>query len=465
MDSQKKLYVKPRGFTEPHNISGLPPNTPLLVAFSGGSDSGALLDMTVRYAERVGAKVCAAHVNHGIRGKEADRDEEFCRRAAERYGIEIFVLRADVPAIAAAEGKSVETAARDVRYAYFANVMKKNNIPLLCVAHNADDNLETIIFNVARGSGLSGVCGIPRTRDFEGGTIIRPILEMSKDDINKYCSENNIEYVTDSTNTDTDYTRNRIRGLIIPELKAICPRAEAAAARLSESLREDALCLDSMANWFVEETRNGFAIEAEKLNGSPYAISSRAVMSLYCDISEGRTLEHVHVKAILELSRRCEPHSSLDLPCGVRAVIENGSLCFTKAPPPPKNSELTAFSVSLCEGVNDISEINAQITLNNTENAKNIYKTSINLSVDSAKIVGNLYVRERQAKDKIKINSMSRSIKKLMCDKKIPREIRPRIPMICDDSGIVAVPLIGVRDSYSPSKDTKNIIYIELNLL
>ena len=465
MDSQKKLYKFPNGFKEPHTFSGLPKGTPMLVAFSGGSDSGALLHMTVKYAERFGARLYAAHVNHGIRGEEADRDEQFCRKVAERYGIEIFVLRADVPAIAAAEGKSVETAARDVRYAYFAEIMKKNNIPLLCVAHNADDNLETIIFNISRGSGLSGVCGIPRTRDFEGGTIIRPILEMSKDDINKYCSENNIEYVTDSTNTDTDYTRNRIRGLVIPELKAICPRAESAAARLSESLREDALCLDSMANWFLEETRHGFSVETEKLCGSPYAIASRAVMSLYCEISEGHTLEFSHVKAILELSRKAEPHSSLNLPFGIRAVIENDSLCFTKAAPPPKNSDLAQFSVKLSRGINHIEQINAEITLNNTENAKNIYKKSINLSIDSAKILGSLYVRERRAGDKIKMNAMSKNIKKLMCDKKIPCDIRPRIPMICDDSGIVAVPLIGVRDSYAPSKDTQNTIYIELNLL
>ena len=465
MNSQKKLNSLPQGFAEPHSFSGLPPSTPMLVAFSGGSDSGALLHMMLRYAAHVGAKVYAAHINHGIRGEEADRDEQFCRKVAESYGIEIFVLRADVPAIAEAEGKSVETAARDLRYAYFAEIMKKNNIPLLCVAHNADDNLETIIFNISRGSGLSGVCGIPRTRDFEGGTIIRPILEMSKDDINKYCSENNIEYVTDSTNTDTDYTRNRIRSLVIPELKAICPRAEAAAARLSASLREDALCLESMANWFLEETRQGFSVEAEKLCGSPYAISSRAIMSLYTEISEGHTLEFSHVGAILELSRKAEPHSSLDIPFGIRAVIETGCLCLTRSAPPQKNSDLEEFSVTLCEGLNHVSEINGQITLNNTENAKNIYKKSINLSIDSAKIIGDLYARERRAGDKIKLRGMSRSIKKLMCDQKIPCEIRPRIPMICDDSGIVAVPTLGVRDSYAPSNDTQNILYIELDLL
>ena len=464
MDIERNTPL-PRGFAEPHLLSGLPSDTPLLVAFSGGADSGALLDMTVRYAASSGARVYAAHVNHGIRGAEADRDEEFCRRAAERYGIEIFVLRADVPAIAKESGKSIETAARDVRYEYFSKIMTENNIPVLCVAHNADDNFETILFNISRGSGLSGVCGIPRTRDLDGGIMIRPILEISKDDINKYCSENNIEYVTDSTNTDTDYTRNRIRSRVIPELKAICPSAESAAARLSATLREDSLCLESMASWFLDETRNGFFIETEKLCGSPYAISSRALMSLYSEISDGHSLEYTHIKAIFELAKKAVPHSSLNLPNGVRAVVENGSLGFTKAPPIQRNLEREAFSVKLCEGENRISQINSEIIIGYTQKGKNIYKKSMNLSIDFDKIVGNLYARERRTGEKIRMNSMGKSLKKLMCDKKVPEELRHRIPVICDDRGIVAVPYIGVSDLCAVTAQTQNIMLIEFKPL
>ncbi len=455
----------PKGFTEPHTISGMPADTPMLVAFSGGADSGALLHMIMRYAAIHGATVYAAHVNHGIRGDEADRDEQFCREVAERYGIKLFTIRADVPKLAAESGKSVETAARDVRYGFFAQIMQKHNIPLLCVAHNADDNFETILFNISRGSGLSGVCGIPQTRDFEGGTIIRPILEINKNDINKYCSENNIEYVTDSTNTDTDYTRNRIRSAVIPELKAICPGAERAASRLSESLRADALCLDSMANWFLEEMRNGYFIETEKLCGSPTAITSRALMSLYGEISGGLSLEYVHVKAILELARKAVPHSSINLPAGIRAVIENKSLGFTKAPPPPRNITAEQFSLVLGEGINFISQINAEIVIGNTQKSENIYKKSMKFSLDSAKIIGTVYARERRAGDKIRSGGMGKSLKKLMCDKKIPQEIRPRIPVICDDSGVIAVPFIGVCDACTAKKDSDLTIRVEFGLL
>lgn len=464
--NNNKIYKLPKAFLPVHTLSGMDKDTPILAAFSGGSDSGAMLHMLVNYGRETGAPIYAAHVNHGIRGKEADRDEDFCRAVAESYGIKLFVLRADVPAIARERQQSIETAARDVRYEFFAEIMKKENIPLLCVAHNADDNLETILFNISRGSALSGVCGIPRTRDFQGGTVIRPILSMSKAEIEEYCEENSIEYVTDSTNKDIEYTRNRIRSRVIPELKLLCPEAEKAAARMSDALRKDDLCLCSMASWFLEESREGFFVDCERLNGSPEAITSRAIISLYSEISEGMTLEYDHIEAIMKLSKRAVPHSSIDLPGGIRAVVENKKLGFTKLPPPKKNSDLTPFSIPLSVGKTLISELDAEITIEKTEKYKNIYKKSMNLAIYSDKIIGTLYVRQRQEGDRIRMGNMSKSVKKLMCDRKIPLELRPRLPMICDDSGIVAIPLLGVRDGYAPKNgDEDETLIIEYTTL
>ena len=454
----------PTKFIPPHTLTGMPEDSPLLVAYSGGADSGALLHMVLEYAREHGARVYAAHVNHGIRGAEADRDEEFCRETANALGIELFTLRADVPRIAAEQQKSIETAARDVRYAFFSDVMKKHSIKTLCVAHNADDNLETIIFNIARGAGLGGVCGIPLTRDIEGGVLVRPMLSISKADILEYCSDNNIKYVTDSTNTDTDYTRNRIRARIIPELKAISPGAECAAARLSASLRADALCLDSMAEWFLSETRDGYFIDTEKLCGSPSAITTRALMTMYSEISEGASLEYDHIEAIMALAKKAVPHSSLDLPMGIRATIEGGALGFTKEPKPPKNYDLSPFSCELSIGYNHIDAADADITLENDQKKINVYKKSMNLAIDFDKILGSLTARERRAGDRIRIGGMSRSIKKLMCDKKIPLELRPRIPVLCTGDEIVAIPLVGVADGYRPTSDTENTVYINFDI-
>ena len=439
----------------PHSLAGLGATSAVLAAFSGGADSSAMLYMLKEHCDAVGATLYAAHVNHGIRGAEADRDEEFCKDVAKRLGIEIFVLRADVPAIAEERKLSIETAARDVRYEFFADIMKKRSIPILAVAHNADDNFETILFNISRGSGLSGVAGIPPTRHFDGGIIVRPILSLSKSEINQYCAEHGIDFVTDSTNADTEYTRNKIRSRVIPELKSICEGAEKAAARLSETLRQDALCLDAMAEELLREKRDGNSISLEALGSAPAAIARRAVMALYREVSGGADLEYTHITAILELSKKAVPHSSLDLPAGVSAVVEDGLLCFTAAPLPQKNTVYPEFSTELCEGINTLPQINAEIIIGNIQTDKNVYKKSINFVIDSAKIVGVLRARSRLPGDKIRVLGVSKSLKKLVNEKKIELDIRARLPVICDDSGIVALPFVAVSDGYF-TKNGKN---------
>ena len=162
----------PREFTPPHLISGRPESASILVGFSGGADSSALLRMLYEYSRESGAQIYAAHINHGIRGEEADRDEQFCRETCDTLGIKLFVLRADLPAISRERGESLETAARNVRYEYFDSIMTEHGIELLATAHNANDNLETMLFNLCRGTSLSGMCGIPETRPCGGGTVI-----------------------------------------------------------------------------------------------------------------------------------------------------------------------------------------------------------------------------------------------------------------------------------------------------
>ena len=442
-EKQAPRLVPPQ-FTPPPELSGLPADTPILVAFSGGADSSSLLRMTVAWGEQVGCKVYAAHINHGIRGDEADRDEEFCRRISDELGVKLFVLNADVPSIAATRKESIETAARNVRYEFFDKVMRENGIPILATAHNAGDNLETMIFNMARGCALGGICGIPNSRPTDSGVLIRPILGMTRECILDYCRELDIPFVTDSTNADTDYTRNKIRNKIIPLIQEINPSAIENSVKLSQSLRSDALCLESMARWFLDEMREGDSVEAEKLCGSPEAIANRAIIEIHGGISRGASLEYTHIKAVRELAARAVPHSSIDLPGGVRASIENGRVVFLKDA--PQKLPDADYMIMLSPGSNPISQTNCEIVMENSQKKINIYKKSILLYIDSAKICGSLYARPRQAGDKIRMGGMGKSLKKLLCDKKIPLDLRRRLPMICDEEGIVAVPLVGVCD-------------------
>ena len=446
----------PKEFVSVSDLSGLPENSPILVAFSGGADSSALLHILHRYSKQSGATIYAAHVNHGIRGEEADRDENFCKEFAQSLGIEIFVLRADVPAIAKETKESIETAARRVRYEFFDRVMKKNGIEILATAHNANDNLETLIFNLSRGTGLCGMCGIPQSRKAEHGIVVRPILAMDKSKILDYCQQNSLKFVTDSTNTDTDYTRNLIRAKIIPVMQQINSAAIPNATRTSENLREDALCIEQLAESFMKDLDSPYTLSLARIGSCPPAVFNRVIARMYGDLSGGASLEQTHLNALLKLSQKAIPHSSVTLPNGFEGAIEDKKLLLRRRP-----SELCAedYKIKLFEGENPISQTNSEIFIGASQNAKNVYKTEILLYIDFDKINGELFARPRMAGDKIRLNGMSKSLKKLFCDKKIPLHLRDRIPLICDSHGVVAVPFIGVRDSYKDNtKKEKNAL-------
>jgi tRNA(Ile)-lysidine synthase len=200
----------------------LPEVLPCLVAFSGGADSRLLLELTVRaLAERDGEEgkrqVVAAHLHHGIRGEEADRDLAFCMQVCAELGVELVWEKVDVPTLAAESGEGLETVARRVRYEFFQRTMAERNIPVLMTAHHADDNLETVLERLLRGTGTRGMGGIPPIRTmasdsrFPVTALYRPLLEMTRREILAACEEMELEYVTDSTNLEDGCIRNRIR--------------------------------------------------------------------------------------------------------------------------------------------------------------------------------------------------------------------------------------------------------------
>ena len=163
----------------PWELADVSPQTPVLLALSGGADSRFLLHVLSKGAERDGFPILLAHVHHGIRGETADRDCEFCLSLAARYGLPIEVLRADVPTLAREHGRGLEEEARAVRYEFFGRLMRERGIHLLATAHQADDLLETMLFRMARGTGGGGLCAIPRVRKFGEGWLTRPLLELT----------------------------------------------------------------------------------------------------------------------------------------------------------------------------------------------------------------------------------------------------------------------------------------------
>ncbi len=439
------IDLLPEGFCDPHELCALPPDAPVLVGFSGGVDSTSLLHMLTVLRRRTPFPLYALHVHHGLRGKEADRDEEFCRQTAEALGVIFFSAHIDVPTLARDAHMGVEEAARHGRYDAFLSCMRQHNIPLLVTAHHADDNLETMLFHMVRGTSLHGLCGIPLCRRLGEGQVCRPLLGVSHAAILAYCEAHGLSYVCDSTNGCEDYTRNRIRDQVLPVLREIHPGAVENVARLSASLREDALCLQSMADWFLEELEEDASLSVEKLLGTPVAVGNCALCTLFAHSSNGFHLEQVHLSALRTLCVKAVPHSSLSLPGRMTARIEEGRLCFLSADeatlPPSLNQ-----CVPLKRGENLLSQTHVKILMEPSHLGKNIYKNSIQLVLDSAKIKGTLCVRSRQGGDRIRLRGMTRSLKKIYTDRKFSPRLRARLPVFCDDDGVVAVPTVGIRD-------------------
>ena len=462
-----KVKIK---FTEPHLLSGYPADEPMLVALSGGADSSALLSLMCEYRARVGCKLIAAHVNHGIRGAEygfeADRDEKFCRMICEKLDVELCVEHTDVPARAKKTGKSLETEARDQRYTFFAKIMNERGIKLLATAHNADDDLETQIFNLARGCGIEGLAGIPESRGFDavdGGTVIRPLLRSKKAEIIEYCRENNIDFVTDSTNLEDDCTRNLLRHRIIPELEGLFPSLHRAAGRLHESAAEDSDFILSEAKRYLK-SENG-RINAQNLSSLHPSLAKRVLMLAFSEIS-GATLETVHLDALLALSKTQKNGAALSLPDKKQATVTDGILSFKDE---TRNGvkESVGYEKQLKFGFNKIENTPFAVEMcYATEESVGTHRGYILYSTATLSLENTieLYAKNRSSGETVLDGGINKKIKKLMCDKHVPLRDRDLLPIIRHGEEIIYVPLCAVSDSAKPKKQERKTL-VRINIL
>ena len=469
----------PDFFESPHTLAGVDSCEPVLLALSGGADSSALLHMLCQMRAALGFSLYAAHLNHNIRGdaygNEALRDEQFCRRICESLSVPLFVESVDIPMQAKQSGKSLETEARDARYRFFAKIMKESGIKILVTAHNADDNFETQLFNLCRGCGLDGISGIPRTREIsevDGGVAVRPILNATKAEILDYCSSNHIEYVTDSTNFEEDCTRNKLRNTIIPLLRQQFGSPEKAGMRLAEAAGEDNRFILSIAEQFLESDS---CISLDRFRALDRAVAKRVLQLSYQKESRQK-LEAVHIDAILRYAEE-QKDGSITLPGGFCASFADNCLKILPASQLFADATISKIEkVALREGINQIESSAFIVTLTSSVPNKAIdYNQSLyslstyaglkNINSDE------LYVSSRMEGDKIYDGGMGKKLKKLLCDKKIPKEIRDRLPIIRCDDQIIYVPFCAVADIakasgsdaeyyialYSIKKNTTNI--------
>jgi tRNA(Ile)-lysidine synthase len=290
------------------------------IAVSGGADSMVLLHCLCNLRAQLNIIIVVFHMEHGIRGQASEDDMRFVISECEKHGVEYVVKRVDVPALAREQKLSVETAARQIRYAF----LDEQDIDWIATAHQIDDVAETVLMNLLRGSGLKGLCGIPERR----GKYIRPLLEISRAEIETYAERQGIDYVHDATNDETEYTRNYIRNEIMPRLEQVNARAAAHIAQAARRLAEDEAALQQVARDAdcIEEKEDAVYIRLDALAALPEAIKKRVIRLAFAKRFGLWDVESKHVRDIMHLAETGKTAKRLDVGKGLSASIVYGKL-------------------------------------------------------------------------------------------------------------------------------------------
>lgn len=411
----------------------------ILVAFSGGADSVVLLSLLQKECQKRQIRLTALHVNHMIRESEAERDENFCQSFCEAREIPFVSYSANIPALAAEQKNGLEETARNERYRILREYAEKEKFDRIATAHNATDNLETLLFHLVRGMSVHGAGGIHPIR----GNLIRPLLPFKKEEIVLYAQENSLPYVTDSTNADTAYTRNDIRHNVLPHLYRINPEAHAAALRFAESAREDDAALYRLAEPYraCEDVHTLARLET--------AILSRVLLIKIAETVNNEISEK-HLSALVDKIREADKGSfcgRLSLPGKITVVITYDTLAFKRDQRKTKLPEEKSERLILKPDTDCLFAGRYRIRLVDEENEPPPPDASaMTVRINKEALCGALYLRTRQEGDRYIMGGMTRKIKKMLCDRKVPLEDRQTLPILCDDKGILFVPHLPIAD-------------------
>ena len=417
----------------------------VIVGLSGGADSMTLLHMLNAIKDDYSLKIIAAHVNHCLRGDEADRDMNFCKKVCNELGIEIRTLVVNVKNEAKKHSESFEECGRRIRYKFFSSICENAKI---ATAHNLCDNEETVLFNLIRGTGLSGLKGIPYVR----GRIIRPLLDFSREDIEKYCKINKISFVHDSTNDCDDYKRNFIRHNILTRLKEMNPSFDNTFTNCISLLNDDYDYLENVS----EDVLNKVKIKDNKYDVSVIkkchkAIATRILSKLiYQHTSVFPEKKHVDIlyDAVMTSSKKVQ------ITNGVFAIIKKDILYFAE------NIECNDDVEIKIEKDGEFDFFDRK--LNVSFLSQKVYNEFSIDMIDCDKIVGNIILRNRRKGDKITLQkrNVTKSLKKLFCEDDIEENKRSEIPVIADDKGILWVSGYGANKRCAPDEKTMNILSV-----
>lgn len=438
----------------------------IIVAISGGPDSVALLKILDMISGEYGLSLVTAHLNHGLRGKESDDDEVFVREVSESLGVAFESEHVDMRALIEREKKSPEEICRDVRYSFLEKIRKKHKASKIALGHNLGDQAETVIMKFLRGSGMGGLRGILPVRD---EVYIRPLISVTRDEILTFLKKEGMAFVTDSSNVEDIYLRNRIRNKLIPKLREnYNPGLEENLGHMADIIRvEDVYIRTTVKNiltsWGVDRDMNNVHINIPELVKSHEAIQRRIIKTLLQDCSHSKKgIGYLHVKSVMGLITGGSPNGILNLPFDLEVRREYDLLTISKKKP-AKNSEFY-YDIEI-PGTINIKElcIKTNFDLIDKTSALN-FNSSRTAFMDYEKISFPLIIRNMKPGDRIQPFGMNgtKKIKSLFIDEKVPKNRRKEIPLLVDQKSVLWIMGMRLSERIRITDKTTSVVRIEI---
>lgn len=435
----------------------LKPCDRVLVGLSGGADSVSLLICL----KELGYNVSAMHINHNLRGEESNRDEKFCVKLCEKLNVPLTVKSIDVKTYCRENKLGLEEGARKLRYKAFFDA----DADKICTAHTLSDSVETMLINLTRGTALKGLCGVPNKR----GNIVRPLIECTREEVEEFLNKKSISYVNDSTNNSNDYTRNKFRHLVIPEiLKITSERNGSFYKNISKtflSLNEDEDYLNGEAEKLLEKSKiceNEY--DYNLISSAHNAIKNRVFILL---LKKYKT--EISGAKLADLKKACCEGKKINLKKNVYAQRKTGKLIFSDG---KRNFEPEAYLKEISKNslmLNSVTEnfFNKKVTISiidNSSGISNINNEFTKKFIDYDKIKGKIFLRNRISGDKIRLinRGFTKSLKKLF-NENIPLEKRHEVVVLSDEDGVIFVEGFGADERVCADSKTKCFLKIEIS--
>ena len=474
MAGEKSVVDKVFETIKKHNL--IESGEKVIVGVSGGPDSVCLLHVLCLLAEKLGIKLFAVHVNHMLRGGESELDEQYAGELCKKLGIPLFIGRHDIKKLSEEKRISLEEAGREARYRQFDIAAVETGASKIAVAHNKNDQAETVLLNVLRGAGLNGLKGM----DYKSGKIIRPLLDAERKEIEDYCGRNGLSPRIDASNLQSVYTRNKVRLELIPYINRIFGTdAVKNICRMSRLLSDDNDFIEKTAFFsyercIAETGRNSVSLDTDKLKELHPALRRRVIRNAIKSVKGNlKEIESNHVEKADGLCIGGRTGAVLHLPGGIRILRSYGIIkIYAGAEHKPKEQAATErpvfdYPVKI-PGITRVDEIGALIetsiekNIKNIENRKNIGYNSTVQYFDYDKLKTGINIRSRKNGDVFKPygSTGTKKLKEYMIDKKIPRDMRDGIPLIAKGNEIVWAVGCGISDKYKVAGNTLDVLKI-----